>query len=651
MAQGVVLRRQRLRRRQDDSPPLALVVSRRNSVTREPLGHILVEMGAISAEELIRALEIQTHQAGFLGDILLSQGLVTEAALTEALSRQYGAAHLTRDSPERDPALMDRLGVQVCLATHCLPWARAGAVTIVASARPAEFERHRARLEACFGAVAMVLISESDLHEIILKTRRSRLQLWAETCVDEAESCRLMQSRGFGRVLLGSFLVLGLTALLAPVGVLLALTVLTTLVLALNSGLKLVAAFAVHRRPMMRAPETSPTQENMTVVRNRKPIVSILVPLYKEPRVVPRLINRLSRLTWPRELLDVLLVVEEDDHATREALRATRLPRWMRVIPVPDGRLKTKPRALNYAMLFARGTIIGVYDAEDAPAPDQIHRVVRCFQQGSAKLACVQGVLDFYNAQSNWLSRCFTIEYATWFRIMLPGMQRLGLAVPLGGTTLFFRRDILESLGGWDAHNVTEDADLGIRLARHGYYTQLLDTVTQEEANCRAIPWVKQRSRWLKGYAVTWLVHMRAPRILWRQLGAWRFFGVQLLFLGTLVQFMFAPLLWSFWLFFIGLGHPLAGHLDTAAIVAFTVVFLSSEAITLTLGYLALRSRAHRSLRLWLPTLHAYFPLAVLAVYKAIWELISAPFYWDKTAHGEHDAACDLVPIVTLRDV
>ncbi len=651
MAQGVVLRRQHVRQR-PDTPPLALVVSRRKSTSRAPLGQILVEMGALSAEDLVRVLEIQAHQASFLGDILLTQGLVTQEDLTEALSRQYGAAHLTRNSPHRDPALMDHLGVQTCLAMHCLPWARAGDVTIVACARPAEFERHRTRLEARLGPVAMVLISESDLHEIVLRTRRNRLKLWAESCVAESESCRRIQSRGFGHVLLGALLILGILTLLAPLKVLLVLTVFTTVVLALSSGLKLAAAISVHRRPLTPEPEAraeSAGKSGQSILRNRKPVVSILVPLYHEPRVVPRLINRLSRLTWPRELLDVLLVVEEDDHATREVLRQMDLPRWMRVIPVPDAPLKTKPRALNYAMLFARGTIIGVYDAEDAPAPDQIHKVVRCFQKGSPKLACVQGVLDFYNARSNWLSRCFTIEYATWFRIILPGMQRLGLAVPLGGTTLFFRRDILESLGGWDAHNVTEDADLGIRLARHGYYTQLLDTVTQEEANCRAIPWVKQRSRWLKGYAVTWLVHMRAPRLLWRQLGAWRFFGMQLLFLGTLVQFMFAPLLWSFWLFFIGLGHPLAGVLDTTAIVAFTAVFLTSEAITLSLGFLALRGRAHRSLRFWLPALHAYFPLAVLAVYKALWELISAPFYWDKTAHGEHDAACDLVPVVALR--
>ena len=131
-----------------------------------------------------------------------------------------------------------------------------------------------------------------------------------------------------------------------------------------------------------------------------------------------------------------------------------------------------------------RGSIIGVYDAEDAPEPGQLRKVARHFAESDEKLACVQGSLDFYNSRSNWLSRCFTIEYATWFHIVLPGLARLKLPVPLSGTTLFFRQHILEELGGWDAHNVTEDANLGIRLTRFGYHTELLPTVTLAEANC-----------------------------------------------------------------------------------------------------------------------------------------------------------------------
>ena len=604
---------------------------------REPLSEILRDMGLLNAEQVMQALQLQKGQAGLLGDILLARGWITPDMLMQALSRQYATSFMTDTDPPPDPRLLDMLGVRRALSIGCLPWRSVGGVTLVACARPAEFDRHRPDLEAAFGPIAMVLISETHLHERVLQLRRSRLRLWAEICVDDAESCRILHNRWFSRSLAGTILCLSVLALFAPVVVLLALTMIVVTALSISTLLKLCAAVVALRK-------LPPAADRVDTLL-RRPVVSVMVPLFREPEVMSRLVNRLSRLTWPRELTDILLVVEENDNLTRDALAKLDLPQWIRVIPVPDAKLKTKPRALNYAMLFARGSIIGVYDAEDAPESDQIHRVVHAFHTGPENLACVQGVLDFYNPHVNWLSRCFTIEYATWFRIVLPGMQRLGLAVPLGGTTLFFRREILERLGGWDAHNVTEDADLGIRLARHGYVTHLLPTVTFEEANCHVVPWIKQRSRWLKGYAITWLVHMRNPRKLWHQLGPWRFFGVQVLFLGTLVQFLLAPLLWSFWFMLLGLGHPLQDSVPGYVFVVFVVVFLTAEATNVALGAAALRARHHAGLWRWLPALHAYFPLAVIAVYKALWELIAAPFYWDKTTHGKYGGAVDL-PVV-----
>jgi cellulose synthase/poly-beta-1,6-N-acetylglucosamine synthase-like glycosyltransferase len=250
-------------------------------------------------------------------------------------------------------------------------------------------------------------------------------------------------------------------------------------------------------------------------------------------------------------------------------------------------------------------------------------------------------VLDYYNPRTNWLSRCFTIEYAGWFRLILPGIARLGLVVPLGGTTLFFRRDILDRLGGWDAHNVTEDADLGLRLARHGYRTELIDTVTGEEANCRALPWIKQRSRWIKGYMMTWAVHMRSPALLWRQLGPRGFVGVQILFFGSFAQTLLAPLLWSFMLVPFGLDHPLLAVLPPAAVWAMIAIFLLSEAVNLAVGIIGLRRTRHRLSAWWVPTMKLYFPLATVAAYKALVELVTRPFYWDKTSHGLFDHAHD----------
>jgi cellulose synthase/poly-beta-1,6-N-acetylglucosamine synthase-like glycosyltransferase len=369
-----------------------------------------------------------------------------------------------------------------------------------------------------------------------------------------------------------------------------------------------------------------------------RPVVSVLVPLFRERAIAEQLVRRLERISYPRERLDILLVVESDDRVTRATLAEITLPHWMRTVVVPAGTLRTKPRALNYALDFCRGSIVGIYDAEDAPAPDQIARVADRFAEAPREVACLQGILDFYNASENWLARCFTIEYATWFRIVLPGLQRLGLVLPLGGTTLFLRREVLEEVGGWDAHNVTEDAELGLRLARRGYRTELIASVTEEEANARLWPWIRQRSRWLKGYAKTWGVHMRAPRAMLRELGFWRTAGVQILFFGTLMQFLSAPLFWSFWLLLAGLPHPLAESMSMTAFAGLWASFMLLEVLNLAISGAALKLAGKRRMLGWVVTLPLYFPLATVALLKGLAELCHRPFYWDKTEHGRSKA-------------
>ena len=598
------------------------------------LGAILLKRGAIGSSDLLRALELQRRQHSRLGDILRAHGMASESEVMAALAEQFGTGVIDQRQGRPDPRLIDLVGTRRCLKIGCLPWLRAGAVTVVACSQPDHFAEHRASLEQVLGPVAMAVISEERLHAALIASRRNTLRLMAETCVAAEESCRAWDGRRFSWIIgfLGAAMLAGLIFATMPT-----FFVLFGIVLAFQGAgnvMKLAATVTqlMARRRAARGQDHKPPE---SVVR--KPHISIMVPLYCEPDIAPRLVKRLGAIAYPRELLDVMLVVEEHDRVTRQALARATLPHWMRVIPVPDSALRTKPRALNYALNLARGSVIGVYDAEDAPAPDQLHRVAERFAQGGPDLACLQGVLDYVNPQTNWLSRCFTIEYAAWFRLILPGLARMGLVVPLGGTTLFFRRDLLEELGGWDAHNVTEDADLGLRLARHGYRTELFESVTMEEANCRVWPWIKQRSRWLKGYAMTYAVHMRDPVLLWRQLGAWRFCGVQLLFLGTLVQFLFAPILWSFWLMLVGFGHPLADLLSSKAGVALALMFLLTEIVSMTINIVALNAPRHRFLRPWVVSLHLYFPLAAVAAWKGIWEMLSSPFYWDKTAHGFHD--------------
>ena len=612
---------------------------------RPQIGQILLDMGAVSAADLMRGLRLQARHPAPLGEVLVTHGLVTRPALRAALERQFGTAHVDPDETPPDPRLIDRLGIARALRLGCLPWARAGAVCVVATTRPDRFDTHRAELEQALGPVVMALIDDPTLFRVASTLRGAALADRASDGLAAPLSCRGWGNGPAPRVLalgLGGLIV---AALAAPQALLLAALALAVAVLIAGTALKLAAFAAGRRAKPHAAPEA---QGGLTRLPDMLPVISIMVPMFGEPETVPRLINRLSRLSYPRTRLDVMLVLEACDHTTLTALDAMTLPRWMRVIVVPDGPLRTKPRALNHALNFARGTLIGVYDVEDAPEPDQLLRVAGRFARADARLGCVQGMLDFYNPRSTWLTRCFTIDYATWFRVLLPGKQALGLALPLGGTTLFLRREVLDQLGGWDAHNVTEDADLGLRLARMGYRTEVLDTTTFEEATCHLRAWIRQRSRWLKGYAITYAVHMRDPRALWRALGPWAFAGVQVQFLGALLSVLLAPAILSCWVLAMGLGHPAGAVLPGWMLQGLVVVFISAAAIDVALALVALRSRHHRGLWCALPLMWAYWPLATLAAYKALWELIHAPHYWDKTAHGRYTSAIDAVTAAKL---
>ncbi len=607
--------------------------ARPRSPERKALGQILVDMGALEPGDLARALAMQAREEARFADILLTHHMIGETDLMAGLAVQW-RAQVIGASVRPDPRLLDRLGLERCLRDGLLPWRVAGATTVIATSRPEDFARMAPELTALFGPVAMALVSERDLGAVLLSARQTVMNRRAETLVPLHESCRLWNAQALRKAACIVFGTAAAIGVLAPTFLFALLAAWAVLTLVATAGLKLAAAVAQLRH--LRRPPVAPEDRPEIA---RLPTVSVMVPMFNERDIAPRLVRRLGRLTYPKELLDVLLVIEEEDTVTRDALAAAALPRWMRVVVVPAGPLKTKPRALNYALSFARGSIVGIYDAEDAPEADQIHRIVRRFHERGPEVACLQGVLDYYNPRTNWLARCFTVEYASWFRMVLPGLERLGLAIPLGGTTLFFRRTAIEALGGWDAHNVTEDADLGIRLARHGYRAELVATVTEEEANCRVLPWIKQRSRWLKGYAMTYAVHMRDPGLLWHQLGPWRFFGVQVLFLGTLSQFLLAPVLWSFWLLALGLGHPLAAVLPGQVVTALTAIFIASEVINVSIGICAVSTPKHRWLRGWACTLPFYFPLGCLASYKGFWELVARPFYWDKTSHGHFDDA------------
>ena len=295
------------------------------------------------------------------------------------------------------------------------------------------------------------------------------------------------------------------------------------------------------------------SKERLTQLANsleELPIYSLMVSLRGEERVVETLIKNLSALIYPRDKLQILLLVDEDDTKTQAAIEKNHPPERFELhrVPIMKDGLHTKPHALNYGLERARGTYTGLYDAEDAPDPDQLLKVVSTFLESEDdKLACVQALLAFRNAGKNYLSKLSGIEYTNFFRLVLPGLSRNKLPVPLGGTSNHFSTLVLKRLLGWDRYNVTEDCDLGIRIARSGLTTKVIDSMTWEESHTKIFGkgfWFNQRSRWLKGYTQTWWVHMRNPYRLWRDLGTKNFLSFQLTIGATWLTALVNPLFW-----------------------------------------------------------------------------------------------------------
>ncbi len=332
--------------------------------------------------------------------------------------------------------------------------------------------------------------------------------------------------------------------------------------------------------------------------------------------------------------MDLKLIVEQDDLDTIGAIRRAHPAGMFEMIQVPYSAPRTKPKACNYALRFARGEFVTIYDAEDKPEADQLKKAVAGFRQVPDDVICLQARLGYYNRHENLLTRMFAIEYGALFNFMLPGLRQLDMPIPLGGTSNHLRLARLRELGEWDPYNVTEDADLGIRLASESYRTLLLDSTTEEEAPVTLGAWIKQRSRWIKGYMQTWRVAMRRAPGLFRVFGVSGFVGFQLFVGAASVIYLLAPVLWVF--------SALSG-LQTFG----NVEFLPDALLRLSLAVFALGvilqwgmavavvSR-HGWKNMWIAT--ALYPfywfLHSFASFRAVWQLLRAPYYWDKTPHG-----------------
>jgi cellulose synthase/poly-beta-1,6-N-acetylglucosamine synthase-like glycosyltransferase len=445
-------------------------------------------------------------------------------------------------------------------------------------------------------------------------------------------SARRTLSRRQVVVLVGVALALDVSAIAAPV---------LTAQLALTAVAVVYAATVAYRLLCLRHSlrgariEHVSDEDARAVPDTDLPRYTVLVAAYEEAEVIPTLLQHLQALNYPRDQLEVLILLEEDDSATLAAVRRSRPASYVRVVVVPPGEVRTKPRACNYGLSLATGSLVTIYDAEDQPEPLQLRRAAVTFARSPERVACLQARLEYYNAEENMITRWFTAEYVTWFHHFLPGLPAVGGPIPLGGTSNHFRADTLRAVGGWDPYNVTEDADLGIRLARLGYRVANLDSVTYEEANSDFVNWVKQRSRWYKGYLQTWFVHMRHPRQTLRDLGWPGLAGLNLFVGGTPLLAVVNPLLWVLALLWLLFRPAVLQEIFTGPVgYAGLVCGIFGNLAVIYMGLVSVRASRRPELLLPVLLVPVYWAMMALAVVKAVVQLVGRPSYWEKTTHG-----------------
>ncbi|HWJ83442.1 MAG TPA: glycosyltransferase [Nocardioides sp.] len=596
----------------------------------------LVTFGLVDEETVLRAVLVEARTGEEVADLLVADGSVGQEALTAVIAHQTGLPRADLVVEDIDLDVAGRVSQELSLQTGAIAVQLVEDRLFVVAARVPSDEQRALLLAAVpeAGELRVVLVTPSSLdraRQVAYREEHERLAL--RQLIDDRPGKSAVPVLTVGQKI-GFVLLLVLViacAIWRPAETAIAVTAVASLIYLVVS----VYRFALTFRALGRDLAEVFSDEDLASLDERDlPTYTILVPLYREAAVVGRLVEGIHDLDYPRTRLDVKLLCEEDDQETIAAIEALDLPPQFRLVVVPDGVPKTKPKACNYGLASAEGAYSVIFDAEDRPDPEQLKKAVLAFRESDPRTVCVQAKLNYYNGDQNLLTRWFANEYSMHFELLLPALAADGAPIPLGGTSNHFRTEFLRQVGAWDPYNVTEDADLGIRLARDGYRTAMIDSTTYEEANSRVRNWVRQRSRWIKGYLQTWLVHMRQPFRALQELGPRGFVSFNITLGGAFVHLM-NPIFWALttlwflaqwgWIerLFPGPVYYLAALM--LFVGNFVFVYLA-VAGSLQRGQFELTRYA-----LWSPV---YWGLMAWAAWKAFGQLFTNPFYWEKTEHG-----------------
>ncbi len=380
--------------------------------------------------------------------------------------------------------------------------------------------------------------------------------------------------------------------------------------------------------------EYSP-DEIRAVADSDLPVMTILIPLYKEHTLIPQIFKYLSEFDYPPEKLDIIFILEETDKETAEAFLAQNPPSHFKALLSPDVQPKTKPKAMNVAFRQAKGEYIVIYDAEILPEADQLKKAYLTLKD-HPDVNYLHAKFDVYNLRCNWITRLYAAELTYFYHHFMPGVVCLGFPVPISGHTVFFRRTAIEAVGAWDPYNVAEDCDIGIRLFRHGFGSgMMLESHSWEQSTATIPTWVRQRTRWVQGFIQTTLVQLRYPLLLKKQLKTWRNFCAFLLFVpGNVVQNILNIVQWCLFILWYTTSAPFIQLAYTGPTLYISMVCFVAGNFILTFFWMyGLFSRKHYWTVFWAVLTPIYWVMLGIATIRATYHLFLHPYKWDKTQH------------------
>lgn len=614
--------------------PSSSRVATQYPMSRLRIGDHLVGKALLTREDVQHALQEQQRTGGRLGEILIGEGKLTAYRFHRELADQLGLPFVDVERDPSDERLLQVFERDTYLRLQAIPWRMDNGAVVIAATDPDQQALHIWAHSKYGGNYKLAVTSPYDVFWTVQRffaqadDQDARELLWQQQ--PQLSARQLLATRS-SRLLVAVLALAVLGAAFHPAGIMWALVALNVFFAATLTSKILfhVLGYKLDRAKRKDAWWLE-TQADM-LDDLQLPIYTLLIPCYKEKaQTIAHIMDAVRKLDYPKAKLDVKFVVEADDNGTINNIKRLSPESYFEIIRVPFSLPRTKPKACNYALKFAKGQYVTIYDAEDRPEPYQLRKALLGFANADPEVICVQAKLNYYNRKENFLTRMFAIEYASWFHFMLPGLEKLRLPIPLGGTSNHFRTADLRNLMAWDPFNVTEDADLGVRLARRGYRTTVIDSITWEEAPIEMMQWMKQRARWIKGYMQTYMVHMRQPVKLVKQLG----------FRGTLgfAFFVGAPPL-------VFITMPLSLGLTVVSFAQHIVLphwLYVLAAVNLVAGLashwmIAVLAAMRDNWRDLLPhtvLFPLYWVLHCGASVRACWQLFTKPHHWDKTEHG-----------------